>query len=474
MIKTGILLTLFSIFTIGSLLSIPSAGREREVRTDWTWFFSQLLVAVGFFFLAIYPEESGNPFLFTTTRAFFFSGTLLGISSFHVFFKGTHLPARWWLPAILSIPVIFILVFFNKTRETFFVIYIVYLILFFLFIRALLFRFDKKNPYPRAQILLIAAAGSFLFFLTIRLLIHSLVDSTSPVIASPLNVFFAIVSIVSFSILIFGNRNMRSAYLNMELIQKQQKLEFQIDARDRFFNILAHDIRGPVGTLKSGLQLLQEIEEQSSKEENGNLEIIKAMHESATDTVNLIEKLLLWARMQRGKQQFMFGPLNLSSIVDGELAQIRKEVDRTDIVFHYHNPGNVLIHGDEKTVGFLVQNLLSNAYRFSSDGSTIHVEIKTNTGKPALVVKNRGTPIPAKELGNLEEGVPLESRFDRAGKKGAGLGLLLSTLFARENGGKLEIIQDGVDEILILVEFASPEPSSFAGFEPEPGDQTES
>ena len=250
------------------------------------------------------------------------------------------------------------------------------------------------------------------------------------------NIFFLIQLGVDISWVIFFFA-MNAQRLNLEV--KKQNLELQDASRmkDRFLTVLAHDLRGPVGGLMSGLKIYRE--DYGRCPEDEKLRLLDIFAESAAAAYGQLEGLLAWGKDQAERG---FDPRRICffDIVENEILRIP---ENKGVIFANEVEPDAQIYADPGMIAAVIRNLLSNAVKFSGPGSTIRVSLSTSREKALVTVSDEGIGISEERLGRLFiPGETVDSK-DTAGETGSGMGLVLCAGFIEKHGGSIRAESDG-------------------------------
>jgi len=204
--------------------------------------------------------------------------------------------------------------------------------------------------------------------------------------------------------------------------------------KDKFFSIIAHDLRSPfLGFLK-----LTEI--MATESQNFTIakfaEYSRALNESAVNLYELLGNLLDWSIMQRGKMEFNLQKQNLFSIVTKNIFTNMEHAKQKGISIFNHVNDSLNVTADEKMINTVLRNLISNAVKFTRKDGKIIVNAKSiENGMIELSVSDNGVGILEKNLNRLFK------VGEKVGSKGTdnepstGLGLLLCKEFVEKHGG---------------------------------------
>ena len=225
-----------------------------------------------------------------------------------------------------------------------------------------------------------------------------------------------------------------------ELSVTRENLEKTNAEKDKFFSIIAHDLKSPFSGFIGLTQIMvDDIEDISLTEMK---EFSKTMQSSATNLYKLLENLLEWARMQRGLIEFSPQESNLKSIIDQNLEFAAGAAKNKDIELISHIPETTSIYADLPILNTVIRNLISNAIKFTPRGGTVEVgTIDTNndhkTTEVCVYIKDNGLGMNEDTLGKLFKIDQKVSRPGTENEPSTGLGLLLCKEFIEKLGGRI-------------------------------------
>ncbi|MCK9211234.1 MAG: HAMP domain-containing histidine kinase [Ignavibacteriaceae bacterium] len=221
-----------------------------------------------------------------------------------------------------------------------------------------------------------------------------------------------------------------------EIKIRNEQLSRSNAEKDKFFSIIAHDLKSPFQGLLGLTEMMASGNEEFSKDEL--LEYGKSMHKSASTLFQLIENLLEWAQMQRGSISFTPKELNLSTFALQNIEIINQRAVQKGITISNEIPESLKVNADEKMVNTVLRNLLSNAVKFTKrDGKIIIRSKKTEDEMVEVSVQDTGVGMSEKDVKRLFK---IEEKVSKKGTEGelsTGLGLLLCKEFVEKHGGKI-------------------------------------
>ncbi|HEX3007177.1 MAG TPA: HAMP domain-containing sensor histidine kinase [Bacteroidales bacterium] len=222
-----------------------------------------------------------------------------------------------------------------------------------------------------------------------------------------------------------------------ELSEKFQELNA---TKDKFFSIIAHDLKNPFNSILGFSELLLKNIGNYSLDEIEKFAAI--IFETSQRTYNLLENLLLWSRSQTGKIEFNPDVYVLNKLVEENIELIRPMALNKQIEINFLPNGCYKVLVDKNMIDTVLRNLLTNAIKFSYSHSIIEVSIYEADRNIVVSIKDSGIGISSEDLGKLFR---LDSKLSVAGtnkERGSGLGLLLSREFVERNYGKIEVTSE--------------------------------
>lgn len=222
--------------------------------------------------------------------------------------------------------------------------------------------------------------------------------------------------------------------LNNKLLINEKRLTDLNSSKDRFFSIIAHDLKEPLIGFTQRLKVISSnffkmnmIEIQNST---------KAVHESAVNLYQFLENLLEWARIQQGNFRFYFNDYDLSSIARRHIDLFKDAITLKHLNIINEIAPNTFVYTDEHMVASIVSNLLHNAIKFSNINSTIIISCSSfDKQKIQVMVEDHGIGM---DVSILQKLFKLDYRIKRdgtMGEKGSGLGLILCKDLVEKCGG---------------------------------------
>ncbi len=234
-------------------------------------------------------------------------------------------------------------------------------------------------------------------------------------------------------------KNQQLLMLNEQLLNSEVELKGLVAAKDRFFSILAHDLRSPFNALLGSTEMLErEVEDLNHIEIK---EFAKSINNSSRSFYRLLENLLQWSRMQTGKIIYQPKVFKIKNVINEVYILFCNSAEQKQITIaikKFEN-GNYDVYADHDMIETVIRNLVSNAIKFTKENGVITIDCIEKNNQVFLSVTDNGVGIPQEKLDklfNINENI---STRGTKNEKGTGLGLLLCKEFMEMNYGKLFI-----------------------------------
>ncbi len=229
---------------------------------------------------------------------------------------------------------------------------------------------------------------------------------------------------------------------HIELKQARERVENYageltelIATKDRFFNIIAHDLKSPFNALLGFTEALEHDAETIDRTELQKF--AKLLHQTADNTFKLVQNLLEWSRLQTNKMAYEPKKLSLPMLVNETLKQLAGQALAKQIVINASVAQDVFVVADEYMVSTVIRNLISNAIKFSNSGNEIVVGASAAGNEVIVSVTDQGVGIIPEVKAQLFNLTNNTSTRGTANESGTGLGLLLCKEIIEKHGKKL-------------------------------------
>jgi signal transduction histidine kinase len=266
-----------------------------------------------------------------------------------------------------------------------------------------------------------------------------------------LSAWIAIILLVGILLIVLLQfRNKRR--LNAQLQRINQQLEIRVKertheleeantAKDRFFSIIAHDLKSPFNGLLGLTNILHE--DFDTLSENEKKEFSGIIKESTNDIYKLLENLLEWSASQTGRLHLAKKPIDLTAMTEKILKTNQPAINKKQLEIVLGADNNKTPYADKETISTVLRNLISNAIKFTPKGGKISIKISDyfagNQPEILVEVTDNGVGIQPEHMKDL---FVLNKKYRSQGtdkETGTGLGLLLCKEFVEKNGGVLKV-----------------------------------
>jgi signal transduction histidine kinase len=209
--------------------------------------------------------------------------------------------------------------------------------------------------------------------------------------------------------------------------------------KDQFVSTVSHELRTPLTSIVGYTELLLDRGVRDSLSEEDRRMHLEVVRRNADRLQRLVGDLLFFAQVQSNRLALDIAPVNLASIAAGALEAARPvaEDKGVELRLEIHEP--VDVEGDASRLEQLVDNLVSNAVKFTPRGGTVEVSLRNERGEAVVAVSDTGIGIPPDEIDRLF------TRFFRASTatareiQGTGLGLAIARTIADAHGGSIYV-----------------------------------
>jgi signal transduction histidine kinase len=226
-----------------------------------------------------------------------------------------------------------------------------------------------------------------------------------------------------------------------EITLKNELLQTINAEKDKFFSIIAHDLKGPLSAFLGATQIL------SDEIQNMSLEEIKEitfnMKDSASNLYGLLENLLEWSRLKRGLMDFIPERLKVSQVITQSIEVLKESARKKSININYSFPEDLEIFADRHMLETVIRNLVSNAIKFTPAYGVVIISsyIKSDQSIEINVIDS-GIGISPELRAKLFHISEKTSRQGTEGEPSTGLGLLLCKEFIEKHNGKIHVVSE--------------------------------
>jgi PAS domain S-box-containing protein len=233
------------------------------------------------------------------------------------------------------------------------------------------------------------------------------------------------------------NIQQRKLVEEQQILTEQQLKEANL-TKDKFFSIIAHDLRSPFTSILGFTRLLDDEYDEFTDEERKTM--VKQILNSTESTFQLLDNLLAWAKTQLGRTIYTPESFTLESLISESVKLTLPQAQIKNIKISIGKTEDLTLFADQNMIRTIMRNLLSNAVKFSFPDGLIELDTSFADNILTISVSDHGTGMPPETLNSLfslTEKVP--STKGTANEKGTGLGLILCREFVERNGGTIHV-----------------------------------
>ncbi len=224
---------------------------------------------------------------------------------------------------------------------------------------------------------------------------------------------------------------------NLELDNINRELKIANATKDRFFSIVAHDLKNPMhsiigltNALKTNFNHLDKVEIET---------FVDHLYVTANNMLKLTQNLLDWSRLQSDSIICRPEKLQLSDAFGANLILLKQFAELKNITFSVQFRDDSVIVADRNMVISILGNLSYNAIKFTEEGGEVQISSSAIPGYEKISVRDNGVGMSTKCVSEIFDASKKQPTKGTANEAGTGLGLMLCKEFIEKNGGQLEI-----------------------------------
>lgn len=248
---------------------------------------------------------------------------------------------------------------------------------------------------------------------------------------------YLITAIALLAILLIGAYLFNQLRKTKRQIEAQNRLLQQLNAtKDKFFGIIAHDIRSPIVALDGvGEQMEYYLKKNNTEKLN---RLASRVDSTAKRLSALLDNLLNWALLQQGVIPYHPKSLNVRTVGEEILQMFQNNAEAKGVRLDVQIEEGHQVFADEPALNTILRNLVSNAIKFTPKGGQVTLSTESNNDQVLINVNDTGIGISAEHQSRLFS-LDRTSKKGTAGEKGTGLGLTLVKELAELNKGTIEV-----------------------------------
>ncbi len=218
-------------------------------------------------------------------------------------------------------------------------------------------------------------------------------------------------------------------------MKESEELQKLNATKDKFFSIIAHDLKSPFNSIMGFSELL--VEQITEKNYDGIEKYAGIILQSSQRAMDLLMNLMEWSHTQSGQMTFNPERFDLAKLIPDITLLFADIVGQKEIVIKCELPPKVPVFADQSMINTVLRNLISNAIKFTNPGGKILVTVIQEKNKLTVSIKDNGIGIPNDSIYKLFRIDENYSTRGTANETGTGLGLILCKEFIEKHGGEI-------------------------------------
>jgi len=222
---------------------------------------------------------------------------------------------------------------------------------------------------------------------------------------------------------------------NKKIEQSENELRVLNASKNKFFSIIAHDLKNPFHTVMGYSWLLSNDYELFTEEERRKF--ASDINQSTNNIFRLLQNLLEWSKSQTGRLVFTPKEIEFKRILENSVSVLRSLADQKNIVLKPDYNEDLILFADPLMIETVLRNLINNAIKFTPEDGLIEITANQIENHISICVKDSGIGISEEDAHNLFQ---IDSTVKRKGtndEDGSGLGLILCKEFVHKNNGTI-------------------------------------
>src|SRR5687767_12573240 len=229
-----------------------------------------------------------------------------------------------------------------------------------------------------------------------------------------------------------GNRRDELAVLAKDFDVMAERIESLVTSQQRLSRDVSHELRSPLARMNVALEI-------AKQKSNGATNPLLDRIEAESNRLNeMISRLLTLSRLETGAQDYARAEIDLKALVEHVVSDADFEANAVGKSVRITHADNCRIIGNDELVGSAVENVLRNAVRYTRDGTSVDVSLKSEDGSAIVSVRDHGGGVPENELKNLFRPFYRVGEARDRGSGGTGLGLAIAEQAVRVHNGRIQ------------------------------------
>jgi signal transduction histidine kinase/sensor domain CHASE-containing protein len=243
------------------------------------------------------------------------------------------------------------------------------------------------------------------------------------------------------SVIYVAHDNTETILSKNNLMKSEKELKALNAMKDKFFSIIAHDLKNPIGAFKNSTELLYYNFSEFNEEDK--FEFIENLKETSESLYSLLTNLLEWSRIQRGSIEPVLEQTNILFLINNTVSHLKTFANNKNISIENNIKNDTYCVCDPNMISTVFRNIISNAIKFTPESGLITINnfsnVSGNQKYQVFTITDTGIGISENRIDKLFK---IDSTMSSPGtnnEKGTGLGLILCKDFLKINNGKIEV-----------------------------------
>ena len=235
--------------------------------------------------------------------------------------------------------------------------------------------------------------------------------------------------------ILLSQKNEELEIANEKLKKSEQDLKELNATKDKFFSIIAHDLKNPFNALFGFSELLEKNYTTYSDDEKR--EYINVIYESSQSLSKLLDNLLQWSRTQTGTINYTPEEFEIQPVIQQEVSFLQLSADKKKITIFASIDKSLSAFADKNIISLVIRNLVNNAIKFTNTNGKINISAHEIDSEIQISITDSGIGIDIDDLDKIFNLSTSISNKGTANEEGTGLGLLLCKEFVEMNKGEI-------------------------------------
>ncbi len=227
---------------------------------------------------------------------------------------------------------------------------------------------------------------------------------------------------------------------NLAIAKQKEQLEVSNDVKNRIFSIIAHDLRGPIGSLQGFFMIIEEFYVDIPEDLK---QILSQLRTENAQVSTILDNLLNWAKTQMAELKPKLQEVNINLLVEENIKLLQRSAEAKNIQIIDEVPEGLVAQSDLEMTKIVLRNLIQNAIKFTKQNGKIHIQAHLRDDTTVeITVKDSGVGMSEEKISTLFSLKNNKSTYGTNNEKGTGLGLILCNDLVKICNGQLEVASE--------------------------------